>query len=155
MVKDVESDINLFADDTSLMNIINELQESYATVNRDLQRLSEWADQWLVTYNATKTVSLHITKRREIEDHPTLCLNDADIQEVTSHCHLGLDLESAFSWNMHIQRLAGKASKCVGLMNRVCRELPRECLENPLPYHGSPHLRIWGHDLRWQPQISD
>jgi hypothetical protein len=125
----METDINLFADDTSLMNIINEMNASYDMVNRDLQRLSEWADQWLVTFNATKTEALHVTNRREVMVHPTLSLNQTDIAEVASHCHLGVDLEGSFSWQTHLQRVSSKATKCVGLMRRVSRDLPRECLE--------------------------
>jgi hypothetical protein len=72
VVDNVESDINLFADDTSLMNIIDQIHESYETVNSDLQILSDWADQWLVKYNATKTVSLFISRRRENDARPIL-----------------------------------------------------------------------------------
>jgi hypothetical protein len=129
-VNDIESDINLFADDTSLMNIIEDLIQSYAMVNTDLSRLSRWADQWLVTYNAKKTVSLYITNRSTLVAHPILTLNNTPILEVQSHCHLGVDFESRFSWQSHILRIAGKAAKCVGLMRRACRELPRSCLEN-------------------------
>ena len=39
-VDNIESDINLFADDTSLMNIIDQLLDSYATVNSDLTKLA-------------------------------------------------------------------------------------------------------------------
>jgi hypothetical protein len=130
VVDDIESDINLFADDTSLMNIIEQIQDSYATLNRDLEKLSEWADQWLVTYNAAKTVSLHISRRQYDDAHPLLTLKNTPITEVETHRHLGVDLEGYFSWGTHLRRISGKASKCVGLMRRVCRDLPRECLEN-------------------------
>ena len=130
IVTDIESDINLFADDTSLLNIIDQLQTTYDTLNRDLDTLANWADRWLVTFNASKTVSLHITKKREALALPDLNLNGSNIKQVESHCHLGVDLESDFSWLTHIQRISGKASKCVGLMRRTCRELPRECMEN-------------------------
>ena len=130
IVNDVESEINLFADDTSLLNVIDQLQNSYDTVNSDLQKLSGWADQWLVTFNAAKTVSLHITKRRVNPVLPALNLNGTDIEQVKSHCHLGIDLEADFTWQTHINRISVKANKCVGLMRRVCRELPRACLEN-------------------------
>jgi hypothetical protein len=130
VVENVESDINLFADDTSLMKIIDQIQESYETVNRDLQKLSDWADQWLVTYNETKTVSLFISTRRANDAHPILRLNNSDIVEVATHRHLGVDLEGSFSWDTHLRRVSSKASKCVGLMRRVCRDIPRECLEN-------------------------
>ena len=128
-VDSIESDINLFADDTSLMNIIDQINDSYAILNNDLQKLSDWANQWLVRYNATKTVSLHITTKKEVIAHPALELNGTQIQEVDSHRHLGIDLENHFTWLTHILRISGKGAKCVGLMRRACRELPRECLE--------------------------
>jgi hypothetical protein len=56
ITENIESNINLFADDTSLMEIIENYVESYAKLNRDLDRLSSWANKWLVTFNATKTV---------------------------------------------------------------------------------------------------
>jgi hypothetical protein len=130
VVENIESDINLFADDTSLLNIINQVVDSYDTVNRDLVKLSSWADQWLVTYNAKKTVSLHITNKKEKEIHPVLNLKGIPIKEVDTHCHLGVDFERLFSWLSHILRISGKAAKCVGLMRRACRELPRSCLES-------------------------
>jgi hypothetical protein len=129
-VTDIESDINLFADDTSLLNVIDQMQDSYDTVNSDLIKLSKWADQWLVTFNAAKTVSLHITTKRENAVLPALNLNGTIVEQVKSHCHLGIDLENDFTWRTHINRISVKASKCVGLMRRVCRELPRTCLEN-------------------------
>jgi hypothetical protein len=129
VVDNIESDINLFADDTSLMNVIEQLQDSYDTTNEDLIKLAAWANQWLVTYNATKTVSLHITMRNELTIHPALFLNGTQVNEVESHCHLGVDIENTFTWQSHIKRIASKGNKCVGLMRRASRDLPRSCLE--------------------------
>jgi hypothetical protein len=112
------------------MNIIDNMLDSYEVVNSDLVKLATWAEKWLVTYNTAKTVALHITKRKTDVVHPTLFLKGAQITEVPSHCHLGVDLESHFTWATHISRIANKGSKCVGLMRRACRDLPRECLEN-------------------------
>jgi hypothetical protein len=42
---------------------------------------------------------------------------------------LGVELEESFTWQTHINRIADKGSKCVGLMRRASRDLPRECLE--------------------------
>jgi hypothetical protein len=129
VVNDIQTDINLFADDTSLINIIDELAEAYATTGQDLIKLATWADQWLVTFNAAKTVSLHITKSAVKPVLPTLKLKGTDIVNVETHCHLGVDIESAFTWQTHIKRIAEKGAKCVGLMRRASRDLPRECLE--------------------------
>ena len=130
VVDNIESDINLFADDTSLMNIIDQVVDTYTTVNYDLVKLSDWAHQWLVSYNAAKTVSLHITRKKLQLAHPALSLNGTKIKEVDTHCHLGVDFEEHFTWLSHILRIAGKGAKCVGLMRRACRDLPRECLES-------------------------
>ena len=130
VVDNIESDINLFADDTSLLNIVDQIQTTYAIIENDLKRLSSWANQWLVTYNAAKTVSLHISTKRNRVNHPILTLNGTPVEETDSHCHLGIDLENGFTWQTHIMRISKKASKCVGLMRRVCRDLPRSCLEN-------------------------
>jgi hypothetical protein len=129
VVDNIENDINLFADDTSLLNIIEHTQSSYDTTNEDLVKLANWSDQWLVIYNAAKTVSLHISMHKEIDRHPALFLKGTQIVEVDSHCHLGVDFEKMFTWKTHINRLAVKGSKCVGLMRRASRDLPRSCLE--------------------------
>ena len=57
----IESDINLFSDETSLMKII----ELYEMVDRDLQVLADLANQWLVTFNAAKTIPTYHQKERK------------------------------------------------------------------------------------------
>jgi hypothetical protein len=153
IVDNIESDINLFADDTSLVNVIDQLQDSYDTVISDLMKVARWADQWLVTYNATKTVALHITKRRDEVIHPPLLLKGTQIAEVPSHCHLGIDIESAFTWATHITRIAGKGAKCVGLMRRASRDLPRECLKNLYRTMVRPILEYGGMLFDGSPEI--
>ena len=130
VVTGIDSDINLFADDTSIMKIIEQYAATYNTINNDLGKLSTWADQWLVTYNATKTVSMVISNKRNQLPKPVLELKGVPINEVTSHCHLGVDIENTFTWLTHILRISGKSAKCVGIMRKICREVPRSCLEN-------------------------
>ena len=125
----IESDIHLFADDTSLMEIIENYNDSYAKVNRDLQRLSTWANRWLVTFNAAKTVYLKVSRKVNAAPKPVLKLDGKDIKEVSSHKHLGLTFNDEHNWSNHIENLVTKAAKCVGLLKRICCEVPRECLE--------------------------
>ena len=47
-VNDIESDINIFADDTSL-NIVHQVLATDNTIDNDPVWLSNWADRWLVT----------------------------------------------------------------------------------------------------------
>ena len=63
---------------------------------------------------------------------PILTLKGTPIEEVESHCHLGIDLESSFTWLIHILRVAGKAAKCVQTwcyaenMQRYTEGMPRK-----------------------------
>jgi hypothetical protein len=129
ITNNIESDIHLFADDTSLMDIIENHVMSYAKLNRDLNRLSTWATKWMVTFNATKTVYLQVTRKLNPAPKPILRLNGVVINEVETHKHLGLTFNTTLTWSDHINELVTKASRCIGLLKRIGRDVPRQCLE--------------------------
>jgi hypothetical protein len=79
----METSINLFADDSSLLESISDGNDSFAKINRDLTRLSSWSAQWLVTFNAKKTMYIIFS----ISNYPPLYLNGEVIAQVTSHSH--------------------------------------------------------------------
>jgi hypothetical protein len=125
----IECDIHLFADDTSLMDVIDNYIVSYAKLNRDLNRLSNWASKWMVTFNANKTVYLQVTRKHNPAPKPILRLNGVIINEAETHKHLGLTFNSSLTWTDHINQLVSKASRCIGLLKRIGRDVPRQCLE--------------------------
>ena len=49
LIEVVESDINIFADDTFIFHIID--QFSTEVLNRDLKKITEWANQWKMSFN--------------------------------------------------------------------------------------------------------
>jgi hypothetical protein len=111
------------------MEILDEINLSYAKLNRDLNRLSIWADRWLITFNATKTVYLKITRKVNQTPKPVLKLKGATVKEVQTHKHLGVTFNTTLTWGDHIDKLTNKAAQCVGLLRRISRDVPRECLE--------------------------
>ena len=66
ITENMECIINLFADDTAVQQRINTVA-SFEIVNRDLQRLTSYGAKWLVTFNATKTDYMIITKREIVQ----------------------------------------------------------------------------------------
>ena len=66
IIDDIESGILLFADDTCLLQPLNEGNASIAKINRDLITLGNWASQWLVKYNPSKTKYIVFSKKLEI-----------------------------------------------------------------------------------------
>jgi hypothetical protein len=129
ITSNIEGDIHLFADDTSLMDIITEHAFTYARINRDLKRLTNWAAKWLVTFNANKTVFLQISRKHNPAPKPILILNRTRVKEVTTHKHLGLTFNTTLTWSDHINTTITKAGRCVGLLRKISRQVPRECLE--------------------------
>ena len=88
IVHEIHSNIRLFADDTSLYIIVDFPDSAAQILNLDLDRISKWAKDWLVSYNPEKTESLLFTRKINRVIHPTLYLSDVPIKEVSAHKHL-------------------------------------------------------------------
>ena len=86
---DIESDILIFADDTSLFVSGSDPAETAKILNRDLQKISTWAKQWKVKFNVTKTKSM-IFSKKVLNNSPPLTFNDCYIDLVNTHKHLGI-----------------------------------------------------------------
>ena len=55
IVDDIESDILIFADDTSLMASGIDPAETVQQLNRDLVKISSWAKKWKVLFNVNQS----------------------------------------------------------------------------------------------------
>ncbi len=86
LVDDLETTPYLFADDTSLFCPVDpkNMQSAFDKVNRDLVKLENWAAQWRVTFNASKTVYMIVTNRKNIV-YPSLYLNGVQLTRVFDH----------------------------------------------------------------------
>ena len=94
---EIESSMNLFADDTSLLEPILDVLEYEQRINRDLDRLTKWASQWLVTFNPPKTVHLLVSFKKHTV-YPNIYLNGIPVERVRSHKHLGIILHEKCKW---------------------------------------------------------
>ena len=53
--KDLESEVLIFADDTSLLSFGPNPTETASMLNRDLEKIALWAKVWKVSFNADKS----------------------------------------------------------------------------------------------------
>ena len=115
-INDITSniDINLFAVDTSLLDIVDKPDSSSFRLNRDLETLNVWATQWLVTFNASKTDAITFPQNRTV--YPILYLNNVELATIDSHSHLGLALTKNLSWKEHINKVVLKAMRRVNII---------------------------------------
>ena len=91
IVKENQSLIRIFADDTTLYMIVDRPDLAAQTLNNDLQRISVWSELWLVNFNPKKTETMLCTRKRNRVIHQSLPFSDTLQKEVTSHKHLGLN----------------------------------------------------------------
>ena len=129
IVNDIGSNIRLFADDTSLYIKVDNPQTSAETLNADLEKVSAWAKTWLVSFNPLKTESLIITRKIHKPIHPPIFMQNQQIQEVTSHKHLGLYISNDCSWHDHITYIKDKAWGRINVMRKLKYKLDRKSLE--------------------------
>ena len=129
IVKDIVSQIRLFADDTSLYIVVDDPVQSSLTINNDLNTIHNWAESRLVDFNPNKTESLLLSRKNIKPYHPPVKMNNIEIQNVVDHKHLGITFSNDAKWNSHITLTVSKAWKRIGLLRSLKFLLNRSCLE--------------------------
>ena len=129
IVNDINSNIRLFADDTSLYLIVEDPETAADLMNSDLEKIHQWAQSWLVNFNPNKTEQMIISRKAVPPRHPNLEMNNVDIQKVDSHKHLGLIINKTCSWYEHILDITAKAWKRINILRSLMYKLDRKTLE--------------------------
>ena len=101
IIDDIESEILIFADDTSLFATGSDPAETAAQLNRDLVKISKWSETWKVKFNAKKSKDI-IFSNKYLNNSPPLNFNGSFIDRVNVHKHLGLHLSSRVNWGIKI-----------------------------------------------------
>ena len=108
-----------------------------------MKKLSCGAAIRFVTFNPSKNKSLFISRKINKAIHPPLYMQNVQIQEVSSHKHLGLYFSNHCSWHHHINYIKQKAWLRIHIMRKLKFTLDRKPLETvylvsirPLLEHG-------------------
>ncbi|MEW8544911.1 MAG: reverse transcriptase family protein [Candidatus Thiodiazotropha sp.] len=129
IVSDIGCSIRLFADDTSLYIVVDSPQTAANTLNNDLCTISNWANNWLVDFNASKTISMIISRKLHQRPHPPLFMNNTQLNESENHKHLGVTLSNSCRWSSHIDNITEKAWIRLNLMRGLKFKISRKSLE--------------------------
>ena len=70
IVDNIESNIRLFADDTSLFTVIDN-NDSLNVLTEDLHNIALWAQDWCIILNPSKTKSMTFSRKKQIMVQPT------------------------------------------------------------------------------------
>ena len=129
IITDIQSNIKLFADDTSLYLIVDNPVSTASILNDDLDKIHDWSRKWLVTFNAKKTETMIISRKSNKPHHPDLVMNNIHLLSVNDHKHLGLILSNDGSWHKHIDMIVKKAFNRLSILRKFKFILNRQTLE--------------------------
>ena len=129
IVNNINADIRLFADDTSLFITVDNPIVSADILNTDLLQISTWASKWKVNFNPLKTETIIFSRKYNPPPHPTLQMVDTDIISVQHHKHLGVHLSHNLRWSHHIDYILSKAYLRLNVMRKLKFSIDRRSLE--------------------------
>ena len=125
------SNAKLFPDDTSLFSIIHDIQTSANNLNKDLERISNWASQWKMNFypdttkHAQEVIFSCKWKKKFILHYHLIML--ALLRHPPKKI-LGIILDNQFKFDNHIKTIFRKISKTIGLLHKLHNFLPRAAL---------------------------
>ena len=130
LVDNIQCDIKLYADDTTLYIATDDLQQGTLLLDQDLNTIHTWSRQWLVTFCPNKTEYMHVSlkKRDNPSDPPTF--NGQLLREVETHKHLGVTFSSNLNWTEHISSITKGASKSLDAMRKLKHTVDRKTLNS-------------------------
>ena len=128
LTKDISSTNKLFADDTSIFSVVNDIDVSEHKLNSELRKISIWVYQWKMSFNpdvSKQAQEVIFSKKIQKLFHPTVLFNNIPVQCSTVQKHLGVYLDEKLNFNTHITEEIGKASKGIGVIKKLFKILPR------------------------------
>ena len=151
----------LYADDTNLISPISvfsahssDIKMTSANINSELKKISDWmaVNKLSLNIGKTKFMIFHFPQKKISQNNiPHLMINDIPIKQTQNFDFLGLTISETMQWNSHINKVANKISKTIGVMYRIKRFVDQSILKliyNALILpHLSYSLLCWGFSI--------
>ena len=142
--------ILMYADDTTLFCNFDTTCNS-EKINSELEKIYRWLCSNKLSLNVGKTKFACFHTAQRIVAYPELKINNFIIDRVTEFNFLGLIISSNMKWKKHIDHIALKVSKIIGIMYRLKFILPADVLLTIynsliLPHFNYCHL-AWGSNI--------
>ena len=107
----LNSNVKLFADDTSLFSVVHNITDSANLLNSDLSKINEWALQWKMSFNPEPTKQAQeiiCSRKTSLRNHPGVMFNNSIVNVTSIHKHLGMRFDSELSFDKHLKSVLKK-----------------------------------------------
>ncbi len=124
-----ESSVYMFADDTKCFKEIGSLEDQ-GSLQRDLERLENWSEDWLLEFHSEKCKVMTVTKQRNQQVEREYFMQKEDqpvrLERVHREKDLGIIVDQHLTFEQHINEKVNKANRMVGLIRRSFVDLNKE-----------------------------
>ena len=120
----------MYADDSTLTSTLNSFLSDNTDpspdvlINRELIKITEWLNSNKLSLNVQKTKFTIFHQPNKKVRIPNITINSIPVEHVNTFNFLGITLDQQLNWNAHIDKLANKLSKGLGILNKLKHILP-------------------------------
>ena len=125
----------LFADDTNLLYADKDLKSLESVINIELQKVCDWLNANKLTINAKKSnfVIFRPSQKKRSYQINIRIYNNASNSDTFLECKdyakfLGVLIDKNLTWKYHIDYIASKISRVVGIISRLRHSVPLNTL---------------------------
>ena len=140
---DLQCDVKIFADDTSLFSTTYDPNDCATLLNNDLCTIQNWANQWKMSFNpdpSKQAQEVIFSHKINKPNHPPLTFNNNVIDSISHQKHLGVILDQKLNFQEHIEQILSKINRSLGLLRKFNSILPRSSLLTIYKAFIRPHL---------------
>ena len=156
-----------YADDTTLYGTLRKFATAtprggniIKTTNEEIEKVNIWLKVNKLSLNPSKTrfMIFHHHQRKKTAVDLTkfeggkdkICIDNVPIKKVPVFNFLGIEIHTNLKWNSHIDKIAGKVGKGLGILYKLKRFLPRNILvmiyNTLIQSHINYGILLWGQD---------
>ncbi|CDQ60518.1 unnamed protein product [Oncorhynchus mykiss] len=110
--------VSMYVDDSTLYTSAATATEMTATLNKELQLVSEWVARNKLALNTSKTKSIVFGTKYSLNPKPQLIIviNHVEIEQVEMTKLLGVTLDCKLSWSKHIDAVVAKMGRSLSIL---------------------------------------
>ena len=142
------SQVTMFADDTTISHSSNNIDDLNDNLSRDLNYLKQWLRGNKLSLNVIKTQAMVAGSRPSLKkisegkiQSPSLAIGDSQIEIFEKTKYLGIQLDQHLVWDEHTRFLRAKVSCAIGFLKYAKKVLSQETLSQIDRGMVEPHFR--------------
>lgn len=140
----------MFADDTTIIMTDKNINTLQQRINLEMEKVSEWFKANQLSLNKNKSHVMLFTNQKKTNNHNNFIVNidNIPLRLTDQTTFLGVVLDCRLKWDIHVDKIASKVSKFIGIIKKVKSKLNFSSLltlyNSFVNVHLSYCIAVWG-----------